>query len=151
MSEEQTTPTPPSEEMPATTGSKSFSGSEADVGKRIAGALIDSIVAMAAGYAVSMIAGSLFYPAYIGYMLTRDSLPFLDGQSLGKKVMNIRAVTETGESLSGNWNPGIIRNVPMIIPVFPLVEFIILLANKDKPGGLRRFGDQWGKTKVVTV
>lgn len=106
---------------------------------------------MAAAYAVSMIASSLFYPAFIGYMLTRDALPFLDGQSLGKKVMNTRAVTETGESLSGNWSPSIIRNVPMVIPIFPLVEFIILLANKDKPGGLRRFGDQWGKTKVVTI
>lgn len=147
MSDDQPIPTPPSEEVPATTDTNS----EADVGKRIAAALIDCIVAMAAGYAVSMIASSLFYPAYIGYMLTRDSLPFLDGQSIGKKVLNTKAVTETGESLSGNWNPGIIRNVPMIIPVFPLVEFIILLANKDKPGGLRRFGDQWGKTKVVTI
>lgn len=151
MSEDQTTPTPSSTETTTTTEANSFSGTEADVGKRAAAALIDSLVAIAAGYAVSMISGSLFYPAFIGYMLTRDSLPFLDGQSIGKKVLNTRAVTETGESLSGNWNPGIIRNVPMIIPVFPLVEFILLLANKDKPGGLRRFGDQWGKTKVVNV
>lgn len=151
MSDDQSTPTPPSEKIPAATDANSYSGSEADVGKRIAAALIDLLVAAAAAYTVSMVADSLSYPAFIGYMLTRDSLPFLDGQSIGKKVLNLRAVTETGESLSGNWNPGIIRNVPMIIPVFPLVEFIILLANKDKPGGLRRFGDQWGKTKVVTV
>ncbi|MGJ8643045.1 MAG: RDD family protein [Luteolibacter sp.] len=151
MSDDQSTPTPSSQEIPATTEANSTSGSEADVGKRIAAALIDCLVASAVAYAVSMIAGSLSYPAAIGYMLTRDSLPFLDGQSIGKKVLNIRAVTETGESLSGNWNPGIIRNVPMIIPVFPLVEFIILLANKDKPGGLRRFGDQWGNTKVVNI
>ena len=98
-----------------------------------------------------MIDSTLGVAASAGYLLLRDSLPFLDGQSIGKKAINLRAVTEDGKSLSGNWNAGLIRNIPMVIPIFPLVELIVLLVNKDKPGGLRRLGDQWAKTKVVTT
>ena len=78
-------------------------------------------------------------------------MPFLDGQSIGKKVLKIKAVTEEGATLSGNWNPGLIRNAVLLIPFFPLVELIIMMTNKDKPGGLRRLGDQWAKTKVINA
>lgn len=124
---------------------------EADLGARIGAAVIDSFVAVGLAVAGGIIMDRLSFPLYIAYMLTRDCLPFLDGQSIGKKALGLRAVTEEGASLSGNWNPGLIRNVPMVIPVFPLVELIVLIVNKDKPEGLRRLGDQWGKTKVITV
>lgn len=126
-------------------------GQEADLGQRIGALLIDAIIAVALGFIASKIIGLLYFPVWAGYMLTRDSLPFLNGQSLGKKVLNLQAVSETGKSLSGDWSPGIVRNVLLVIPLGALVELIVLLVNKDKPNGSRRLGDQWAKTKVVQV
>ncbi len=137
----------PAEEIPVETAP----GAEADLGKRIAAAIIDCLVATALGWAAAMLMNRLYFPVWAGYMLTRDSLPFLDGQSIGKKALNLRAVSESGKSLSGDWNAGLIRNISMAIPFGALVELIVMVVNKDKPGGLRRLGDQWGKTKVVTV
>jgi uncharacterized RDD family membrane protein YckC len=85
----------------------------------------------------------------IAYMVTRDSLPFLDGQSVGKKAMKIRAVTRDGTALTGKWEPGLIRNGVLIIPFFPLIELIVLLTREEKPERGLRLGDEWAKTKVV--
>jgi uncharacterized RDD family membrane protein YckC len=111
-------------------------------GNRIVAYLIDAIIAGVASFIP--VAGMVIT---IAYFITRDALPFLDGQSVGKKVMKIRAVTEDGASLSGNWGPAIIRNIVLIIPLFPLIELIVMLTNAKK----QRLGDQWAKTKVVSV
>lgn len=142
------TETAPPAQLPA---APPAAGGEASLGQRVGAGLIDILVAIALGYAAARIAGGLGYAVQVAYMLTRDSLPFLDGQSIGKKALNLRAVGEDGKSLSGNWNTGLLRNVSMAVPFLPLVELIIMLANNGKPGGLRRLGDQWAKTKVVTV
>jgi uncharacterized RDD family membrane protein YckC len=149
QSAEQVTETSANQEPQPPAISQAITG-EASLGPRIGAAVIDCIVASALGWAAAIVSDRLFFPVWAGYLLTRDSLPFLQGQSIGKKALNLQAVSETGESLSGNWNSGLIRNVPMVIPIFPLVELIVLLVNKDKPAGLRRLGDQWAKTKVVT-
>lgn len=114
----------------------------ASAGHRIGGYLIDALICVPLAFLP--IVGWILIPAYI---LTRDALPFLDGQSLGKKALGIRAVDANGASLSGNWGPALVRNVVLFIPAFPLVELIVLLTNKDT----QRLGDQWAKTKVVTV
>jgi uncharacterized RDD family membrane protein YckC len=132
-------------------GTVAIPGTEASLGERIGAYLIDLVLAIAVAAVLGRISGVLFNIVLLGYMLTRDSLPFLDGQSIGKKVLKIRAVTETGASLSENWGPGLLRNVVLLIPLFPLVELIVLIAAQGKPGGLRRLGDQWAKTKVVTA
>jgi len=124
---------------------------EAEIGARIGAYLIDFVIAIAAAVAVGMVASKLGNLVALGYMLTRDALPFLDGQSIGKKAMKIRAVTEDGKSLSGNWNPGLVRNAVMLIPFFPIVELIVLLTGKGKPNENRRLGDQWAKTKVIVA
>ena len=118
------------------------SSSTATVGNRVVAYLIDGII------------GSIFYYIpYIGigvaivYFLTRDGLPFLQGQSIGKKVMKIRAVTADGADLTNNWGANIIRNVVLFIPLFPLIELIVVMNNPDK----LRLGDQWAKTKVVAA
>jgi uncharacterized RDD family membrane protein YckC len=111
-------------------------------GNRIVAYLIDAILASVLSF-VPYIGIVLV----IGYFLTRDALPFLDGQSVGKKVMKIRAVTEDGAPLTNNWGASIIRNIALIIPLFPLVELIVLLTNAKK----QRLGDQWAKTRVVAV
>lgn len=106
---------------------------------------------MALSALASRINSNLSYLVSIAYLLTRDSLPFLGGQSIGKKALNLQAVSEEGKSLSNDWNAGLLRNITMAIPFLPLVELIIMIVNKDKPEGIRRLGDQIAKTKVINV
>ncbi len=114
----------------------------ASAGQHIGGYLIDCLICIPV--ALIPILGWILVPAYL---LTRDALPFLDGQSIGKKLVGIRAVDANGASLSGNWGPALVRNIVLFIPAFPLVELIVLLTNEDT----QRLGDQWAKTRVVTV
>ena len=111
-------------------------------GNRIVAYLIDALIT-----GVFCIIPFVGWIVGFAYFLTRDGLPFLDGQSVGKKAMNIRAVTEDGLPLTNNWGPELIRNVVLLIPLFPLIELIVLLTNDKK----QRLGDQWAKTRVVTT
>ena len=94
-------------------------------------------------------AGKIAWLTGAAYLVTRDSLPFLGGQSIGKKAVKIQAVTLEGTSLVGNWNSAIARNLVLIIPLFVLVELFVLLTREDKPERGRRLGDEWAKTKVI--
>lgn len=85
----------------------------------------------------------------VGYLLTRDSLPFLGGQSVGKKAMKIQVVTLDGKSLVNNWQPALVRNGVLLIPLFSFVELFLLLTREEKPERGRRLGDEWAKTKVI--
>ncbi len=126
-------------------------GAEAGLGLRIAAFLIDWLVMIGLAIVLGQVVEFLGSVAALGYLLTRDSLPFLNGESLGKKAVKIKAVTESGASLSGNWGPGLVRNAVLIIPFFALVELIVLIVRNGKPEGLRRLGDEWAKTKVVAA
>ena len=124
--------------------------------KRVGAALIDFLVAAALLMAVkTILPDSLAKVAWfvqIGYLLTRDCLPFLGGQSLGKKALGLRAITEDGEPLTGKWQPGILRNILFVIPVIgPLVELIILYTREGNSDQGLRLGDGFANTKVVTV
>ena len=113
----------------------------ANDGNRIVAYLIDIVLT-----AVVSIIPFVGWIAGLAYMLTRDALPFLDGQSIGKKVMKLRAVSaEDDQPLTNNWGLAIIRNIVLFIPLFPVVELIVLLTNDQK----LRLGDQWAKTRVV--
>lgn len=85
----------------------------------------------------------------IAYLITRDWLPFFEGQSIGKKIMKLRAVTMDGKPLTGDWQPSLIRNGVLVIPFFGLVELFVLLTREEKPGHGLRLGDEWAKTKVI--
>ncbi len=122
--------------------SSSSSQTVASDGNRIIAYLID--VAIVVTLAFIPILGWIVGAAYL---LTRDGLPFLDGQSIGKKAMKIRAVSEDGQPLTNNWGPVVIRNIVLWIPFFPLIELIVMLTNPQK----LRLGDQWAKTKVISV
>jgi len=117
----------------------------ATTGNRILAVLIDGLIAGAITGLLAAVAG--IGPIIgLAYMLTRDALPFLDGQSIGKKAMKLRAISsETGKPLTSNWGPSVIRNIVLYIPLFPLVELFILSSNKEG----QRLGDQWAKTKVI--
>lgn len=120
---------------------------------RITAAVIDLLVAMGVIIGLVLIlpgfADRLAWLIGIAYLVTRDSLPFLGGQSVGKKAMKIRAVTLDGKSLVGNWEAALIRNGVLIIPLFGLVELFILLTREDKPERGHRLGDEWAKTEVI--
>ena len=124
--------------------------------ERVGGFLIDVVVGVGIAILLTMIIPFDFLDrianlAALGYMLTRDSLPFLDGQSVGKKAVGTRAETLDGASLSGNWQPGLIRNAVLLIPLFAIVELVVLVTREDKPEAGRRLGDEWAKTRVVKV
>lgn len=114
----------------------------ASVGNRILAMLIDMIV----GMVVSLVP-VIGWVVTVAYFITRDALPFLDGQSIGKKALKLRAVdANTGAPLTNNWGASAIRNVVLYIPFFVFVELFVLISNKQQ-----RLGDQWAKTKVVQV
>jgi uncharacterized RDD family membrane protein YckC len=151
----EATPMPPigqrvTEPAPQTTAAGDSEPAEASLGARVAGFAIDVVVAISISWALSIINWRLGQLGLLAYLVTRDALPFLDGQSIGKKAMKTRAVTDSGASLSGNWNNGLLRNLPFIFPPFALVELIILATRQDQPI-LRRLGDEWFHTKVIQV
>jgi len=112
----------------------------ASAGDRFVAALIDGLVV----FAMSIVP---FVGGLIGlaYQFTKDALPFLNGQSLGKKVMKIRVVDEeTGAPITEKYDKAAIRVVPFIIPIFGIVDAFMVLSSERK-----RFGDKWAKTIVV--
>jgi len=114
----------------------------ANDGNRIIAYIIDAIVA-----SVLFLVPFIGILAFIAYWLTRDGLPFLDGQSVGKKAMGLRAVTENGEPLTNRWDVVLLRNAVLFIPFFAIVELFVMLGNPNR----QRLGDQWAKTKVISV
>lgn len=122
---------------------------------RVIAAVIDCVVAFGLHLAVLVIFPSFMskigWLLAMAYMVTRDSLPFLGGQSVGKKAMKLKAVTLDGQSLAGNWEKSLIRSGVLAIPVFPLIELFVLLSREDKKGQGIRLGDEWAKTKVIVV
>lgn len=115
---------------------------DASEGNRIVAYLIDLVLIVAVW--VIPIIGPIIG---LTYLFIRDAAPFLDGQSIGKRAMKIRVVTEDGQHLTSNWGPAIIRSIVFLIPFFNIVELIVLLTNERK----QRLGDQWAKTRVVSV
>lgn len=109
-------------------------------GKRFMAALIDGVLA-----AVLCTIPLVGVPLGLAYLLTKDALPFLGGQSVGKKAMSIRVVQEaTGESLARDYLAAVIRQVSLLIPLFNLVDACMVFSETR-----RRFGDRWAGTVVV--
>ena len=127
----------------------SLAGIAVPFNTRLIAGVIDVVVTMGV-----MIGLSWIFPTFLArlgglaYMVLRDSLPALGGQSVGKKAMKLKAVTLQGESLSGNWEAALIRNGVLLIPLFALLELFILLTRENKLERGRRLGDEWAKTRV---
>lgn len=120
-------------------------GGDASFEARVVAGIIDLFMA---GFIAAAV-GALFEPlgslCALAYLLTRDALPFLEGQSIGKKLMKLRAAGPEGKPLTGNWQASIVRNIPLVI----LVDVVVLYLRKDRDGPLLRLGDEWAKTRVV--
>ena len=75
-------------------------GADATLGNRLLAALIDGIVAAGLAWAVQLlnilpfieIGSQLSWVVAAGYLISRDSLSFLQGQSVGKRAMKLQAV-----------------------------------------------------------
>jgi uncharacterized RDD family membrane protein YckC len=121
--------------------------SKAEPLPRIAAALIDGIL-------INIITFLFYvfpYGDYIAYSLqllfwlTRDALPFLDGKSLGKKLIGLRVVRESDLSpITDDYGTSLVRMVPLFIPLFQIIDALMVFSH-DR----RRFGDRWAKTVVI--
>ncbi len=128
-------------------------GTLAPFNTRIIAALIDVLISMGLYIAAVFILPGFVERAAgllsLGYLIARDSLPFLGGQSVGKRAVKLKVVTLEDKPIVGNWEVSLIRNGVLLIPFFGLVELFVLLTREGKPDQGRRLGDEWAKTKVV--
>jgi uncharacterized RDD family membrane protein YckC len=123
---------------------------KADTGKRIVAYLIDALgIGFAAGIIafVPIIGGLISFALPIAYVLLRDGLEFdfMDRRSFGKKIMKLRPVRLDGQPM--DITTSIKRNWTFIIPILPIVEFILMLSDSEG----RRIGDKVGETMVIEV
>ncbi|MFQ5568979.1 MAG: RDD family protein [Rhodothermales bacterium] len=136
---------------------------KADLGKRFVAMLIDGVLASVVGmipFVGWLVAGA--------YMVVRDGLEldFMDGRSIGKKVMKLRPVRLDGgkmtmeDSVKRNWMwaVGYLALIPIIgwllAPIIGLAALAISLFEifkvlTDTEG--RRWGDSIAGTKVIEV
>ncbi|MFC5407862.1 RDD family protein [Larkinella bovis] len=125
---------------------------KADPLQRFLAALIDGLVTYIPFFIFTFISYRLAMLGWVfmlGYQLTKDALPevggFLGGQSIGKKLMNIKVIREdTGQGILGDYGTAIVRQVSLMIPIFGIIDAIMVLGDERK-----RFGDKWAKTIVV--
>ena len=79
------------------------------------------------------------------YYLTRDALPMLGGQSLGKKLLGIRVLKQDSlETTRGEFGIVFLRTFPAILPILNIVDAIYIFSKSRQ-----RIGDRWAKTIVV--
>jgi uncharacterized RDD family membrane protein YckC len=128
-------------------------GGLAPFNSRVIAAVIDLVISMGVTLLLVFIlpdfASKVAWLTGLAYLVTRDSLPFLGGQSVGKKAMKLQVVTPDGQLLTGNWEKAVIRNAALMVPFFALVEIFVLLTREDKPERGLRLGDEWAKTRVI--
>ncbi len=127
-------------------------GDLAPFNTRVIAALIDSGVGFCLYLVLTIILpGALDFLGslvWLGYTFTKDSIPFLGGQSIGKKVMKLKVLTTDEKPLTGDWKTGAIRNLTMLIAP---VEFVVLLLREEKPQKGIRLGDEFAKTRVFFI
>ena len=83
----------------------------------------------------------------LAYALTKDALPFLDGQSIGKKLMKMRVVKEDpGAEITNDYGAAAVRGLSLLIPIFGLIDALMVFGQDRK-----RFGDKWAGTKVIKL
>lgn len=130
-------------------------GDTAPFNTRVVAAVIDVVIAsglmMAASWVLPSFAEKIGWLLGVGYLITRDSVPFLNGRSIGKTAMKLKVVTLDDQNLIENWELAIRRNALLVVPGFALVELFVLLSREDQVGHGIRLGDEWAKTKVVVV
>lgn len=62
-------------------------------------------------------------------MLFRDGFR---GRSIGKQLLGLRLITPRGEHCG--YGRSVVRNLPLLLPVWNLIEVILILAGKPRTG-----------------
>jgi uncharacterized RDD family membrane protein YckC len=106
---------------------------------RILAGLIDwFIIALVSATGFGAIVG-------LAYLLTKESLPLFNGQSIGKKILRIQVVdNDSYVPIKNMYEKSLIRNITLLIPVFQFIDALMIFSSDRK-----RFGDQWAKTIVI--
>ncbi len=107
----------------------------------------DRILAGLIDWIIIILLSATGFGAIIGlaYLLTKESLPIFDGQSLGKKLVKIKVVdNDTYQPIRNKYDKCLIRNISLLIPVFQFIDALMIFSSDRK-----RFGDQWANTIVI--
>jgi uncharacterized RDD family membrane protein YckC len=108
--------------------------------KRVCGFLIDVAVVSITGIVLVFILGrNVDWFVWITYMLFKDCF---NGQGIGKRLVSLLVVDANGNPPKPTQT--IVRNLPLIVPFFPIIEYFVLLRSKEG----RRLGDRLAKTRV---
>lgn len=114
------------------------------INKRVCAFIIDNIIFDLIGLAVFG-----FFLVDFDLLFWLLGMAFKDcvgGQSLGKRVVGIQILDADGNPASAM--DTIKRNALMVLPILPLIEFIVML--RDEENG-QRLGDKWAQTKVTDL
>jgi uncharacterized RDD family membrane protein YckC len=119
---------------------------QASLTDRLLGGIIDWLVVMGLSYILQAIVGwRVGYLAAAAYILLRDALPFLDGQSVGKKVMKTRSVyQDSGAPITNDYKTSFLRSILLSIPFLGLIDALFIFSGDHK-----RLGDRIAKTLVI--
>lgn len=107
--------------------------------KRVFAFLLDSLIAYGIGILLWIVGIKIIWLFWTAYILFKD---IYNGKSIGKLCADMLIIDEKGEP--ANFVQTVKRNTLMIIPLFPLVEYFVMV--NDDLG--RRMGDKIAKTKV---
>lgn len=130
---------PPTQQGPFRTG-VSGAGQPASVLSRVVAFIIDWLILLVVGWVVSLVL-ALIHLAPVGWSLsTLISLAYWTyfwgstGQTLGYRVMRVRAVTMSGEQLGYGWAflRGLLVNLSFAICLVPAIVSLIMMAVTEK-------------------
>lgn len=114
----------------------------APISRRLISSLMDFLLAFTMGYVIPFLGPVLC----ILYFLSKDALPVLGGQSVGKKLLQIKVVKKPSfQAITKDYPSSILRSVTLLIPGLNLIELIFILSNKE------RLGDRWANTTVRKI
>jgi len=127
----------------------------AGIFERFLARFIDRLLAIIVAAGLFFVFNSFKSPAIVSiilpilipfsYLFFKDSLPFLNGQSIGKKLMGIRAIDfSTGEALTGKYGKTFLREIVQWIPLLNLVDALMIFGDERQ-----RLGDRMATTQVI--
>jgi len=112
--------------------------------KRVCAFVIDYGLAATVGICLAILLETKMaaWTNCVFYMLLRDTF---GGKSLGKFSTGLKVVDVKERPLK--ISQAIIRNIFVVLPVLPLIEYFVMLKNEQE----RRIGDKVAKTMVIDL
>jgi len=109
--------------------------------KRLYAFLVDAVIV-----AVLVLIPEVGWIFGLIYFLGKDAMPSLKGQSVGKKIFNIRILTTgTNEPLHLHPEKSVTRGLILLIPLVNVIDILMLIVKGE------RLADKWTETHVVEV